>query len=102
MPRRIRPPVDADAVVVVHPEAEGEGNGTVLRRWAEARAAERGTAVLRQFAYGSNDGAREHLRAAGYAPAQHYFRLRADLEQVPAAREVPLRTFEGRDEATVH
>src|ERR1044072_1592637 len=31
-----------DAVIVVHPEAEGEGNGTVLRRWAEARAAERG------------------------------------------------------------
>src|SRR5688500_14345004 len=27
-----------DAVVCVHPEAEGEGNGTVLRRWAEARA----------------------------------------------------------------
>src|SRR5262245_34870498 len=32
-----------DAVVLVHPEAEGRGDGTVLRRWAEARAAERGT-----------------------------------------------------------
>src|SRR5919108_146491 len=58
-----------DAVIAVHPEAEGKGNGTVLRRWAEARAAERGTAVLRQFAYGSNDGARRHLRDAGYDPA---------------------------------
>lgn len=92
-----------DAVVIVHPEAEGEGSGTVLRRWAEARAAERGTAVLRQFAYGGNDGARAHLRAAGYAPAQHYFRLRADLDAVPAAPEVPLRTFDAaRDEEAVH
>jgi mycothiol synthase len=92
-----------DAVVIVHPEAEGKGHGTVLRRWAEARAAERGTNVLRQFAYGSNDAARQHLRAAGYAPAQHYFRLRADLADVPAAPDAPLRTFEAaRDETAVH
>jgi mycothiol synthase len=92
-----------DAVVIVHPEAEGEGNGTVLRLWAEARAAERGTPVLRQFAYGANDGARAHLRAAGYQPAQHYFRLRADLDSVPPAPDAPPRTFDGsRDEAAVH
>ncbi len=53
-----------DAVVIVHPDAEGDGTGTVLRRWAEARASERGTAVLRQFAYGTNDGARR-LRGRG-------------------------------------
>jgi mycothiol synthase len=92
-----------DAVVIVHPDAEGQGDGTVLRRWAEARAAERGTAVLRQFAAGSNDAARAHLRAAGYATVQHYFRLRADLEAVPAAPDAPLRTFDAaRDEAAVH
>jgi mycothiol synthase len=91
-----------DAIVLVHPDAEGEGHGTVLRRWAEARAAERGTAVVRQFVAGSNDAARVHLRAAGYAPAQHYFRLRADLASVPAAPEAPLRTFEPADEAAVH
>jgi len=91
-----------DAVVVVHPEAEGAGTGTVLRRWAEARAGERGTAVLRQFAYGVNDGARRHLREAGYAPAQIYFRLRADLDAVPPPTEVPLRTFEPGDEAAVY
>jgi ribosomal protein S18 acetylase RimI-like enzyme len=91
-----------DAVVVVHPEAEGEGTGTVLRRWAEARAGERGTAVLRQFAYGANDGARRHLREAGYAPAQHYFRLRADLSEVPPPAGIPLRKFEPRDEEAVH
>jgi mycothiol synthase len=92
-----------DAIVLVHPDAEGEGEGTVLRRWAEARAAERGTGVLRQFAAGSNDGARAHLRAAGYEPAQHYFRLRADLAAVPPVPEAPLRTFDAaRDEAAVH
>jgi ribosomal protein S18 acetylase RimI-like enzyme len=91
-----------DAVVIVHPDAEGEGDGTVLRRWAEARAAERGTAVLRQFAAGSNDAARAHLRSAGYVPAQHYFRLRADLATAPAAPAQPLRTFTAEDEAAVH
>ena len=92
-----------DAVICVHPDAEGKGNGTVLRRWAEVRAAERGTAVLRQFAYGSNDGARRHLREAGYEPAQRYFRLRADLADVPPApAEPPLRAFEPGDEAAVH
>jgi ribosomal protein S18 acetylase RimI-like enzyme len=92
-----------DAVVLVHPDAEGQGIGTQLRRWAEARAAERGTAVLRQFAYGSNERGRELLRAAGYAPAQHYFRLRADLAAVPPATAAPLRAFdEERDEGAVH
>jgi ribosomal protein S18 acetylase RimI-like enzyme len=91
-----------DAVVIVHPEAEGEGTGTLLRRWAEARASERGTSVLRQFAYGTNVGARRLLSAAGYAPAQHYFRLRADLAEVPAPSEVALREFEPGDEAAVH
>jgi mycothiol synthase len=91
-----------DAVVMVHPDAEGAGDGTVLRRWAEARAAERGTGVLRQFAAGSNDAARTHLRAAGYEPAQLYFRLRADLASVPPAPTAPLRTFTAADEAAVH
>jgi ribosomal protein S18 acetylase RimI-like enzyme len=91
-----------DAVVIVHPEAECEGTGTVLRRWVEARASERGTTVLRQFAYGANDRARRLLRDAGYAPAQQYFRLRAALAEVPAPLEVPLREFEPGDEAEVH
>lgn len=91
-----------DAVVVVHPEAEGQGTGTVLRRWAEARATERGTAILRQFAYGANDGARRLLSEAGYAPAQHYFRVRADLSEVPAPTGAPLRGFEPGDEEAVH
>jgi mycothiol synthase len=91
-----------DAVVIVDPDAEGEGLGTVLRRWAEARAAERGTSVLRQFTAGRNEGARRLLREAGYAPVQHYFRLRADLASVPPPADVPLRTFEPGDAEAVH
>jgi mycothiol synthase len=91
-----------DAIVLVHPDAERAGHGTVLRRWAEARAGERGTAVSRQFVAGSNDAARDHLRAAGYAPAQHYFRLRADLATLPPAPAAPLRIFAEADEAAVH
>src|SRR5919205_1996824 len=37
-----------DALVYVHPDACGRGVGTALREAAEARARERGTAVLRQ------------------------------------------------------
>ena len=91
-----------DAVVLVHPEAERQGTGTVMRRWAEARAAERGTKVLRQFAVGSNERGRRHLRAAGYEPVHHYFRLRGDLDALPPAPEAALRTFELQDEAAVH
>lgn len=91
-----------DAVVIVHPDAERQGIGTLLRSWAEARAAKRGAATLRQFVAGSNDSGRDLLRAAGYAPEQLYFRLRADLDAVPAAPAVALRPFESRDEALVH
>lgn len=104
-----------DAFVLVHPDAEGQGIGTLLRRWAEARAAERGTAAVRQFAFGSNDRGRDLLRAAGYAPAQLYFRLRADLDApaspgalvaaslAPPPPIVTLRTFDAaRDEPAVH
>jgi mycothiol synthase len=91
-----------DAVVLVHPEGEGKGLGTVLRRWAEARAAERGITTLRQFAAGSNERGRRLLKAAGYEPAQHYFRLRADLAELPPAPEAPLRTFRPEDIEPVH
>jgi mycothiol synthase len=92
-----------NAAVAVHPGAEGEGIGTALREWAEARAAERGTAVLRQFVFGANDGARRLLDAAGYAPAQRYYRLRGGLAGLPPAPPVPVRGFDAeRDLAAVH
>ena len=91
-----------DAFVYVHPDATGRGLGTTLRRWAEARAAERGAGVLRQYAYGSSAGARALLRAAGYEVSQVYFRLRAELAAVPEAPPARLRTFAPGDEVAVH
>src|SRR3712207_4003667 len=38
--------------VYVHPEAEGQGLGTALREWAEARAAQRGAERVMQFVAG--------------------------------------------------
>src|SRR5688500_18554332 len=69
----------------VHPDAIGHGLGSALRRWAEARAAERGAGVLRQYAYRSSAAARALLREAGYEVSLVYFRLRAELAAVPAA-----------------
>ena len=89
--------------VYVHPEAEGRGLGTALREWGEARAAERGAERVMQFVAGANDRARELLRTAGYADAQHYFRMRAELAGVPAGAPAAVRPFEpARDAEAVH
>jgi mycothiol synthase len=91
-----------DAFVLVHPQATGRGLGTLLRHWVEARASERGAAVLRQYAYGANARARALLHAAGYERSQSYFRLRAELDRVPGAPPARLRNFAAADEAAVH
>ena len=91
------------ATVLVHPAAEGRGVGTALRAWAEARAAGRGVSVLKQFTAGADGRAEALLRAAGYEPVQRYFRLRADLAQVPAAAPPGARAFHPeRDAEAVH
>src|ERR671915_908050 len=78
-----------DAIVMVHPRAEGAGHGTLLRRWAEVRARERGTAVLRQHVCG--ESARRHLRGAGYDPVELHVRLRAPLADLPPPQPVRVR-----------
>jgi mycothiol synthase len=83
-----------DAVVLTHPQAEGRGIGTALREWAEARAAERGTTRLRQFTSGA--GARAHLEPAGYEVAQRYYRMRAELDDLPTERSGDERAARGR------
>ncbi|MDP9294799.1 MAG: GNAT family N-acetyltransferase, partial [Actinomycetota bacterium] len=92
-----------DALVYVHPEAEGAGVGTALRRACEARAAQTGVAVLRQFIPVGNEAARALLRAAGYRPVQLYSRLRLDLASAPETPAAPVRRFEReRDERAVY
>jgi mycothiol synthase len=92
------------ALITVPPASEGRGVGTALREAAEARALERGEALVRQFVPISNEPARAHLLAAGYWPAYSYFRMRMDLADVPAPPEdVHARPFSrGPDDVPVH
>jgi mycothiol synthase len=92
------------ALVTVPPASEGRGVGTALREAAEARAVERGEALVRQYVPTSNEAARTHLLGAGYWPAYSYFRMRMELAAAsdPPA-EVPVRAFSrGADDAPVH
>jgi mycothiol synthase len=92
------------ALVTVPPANEGRGVGTALRTAAEARALERGEALVRQYVPTSNEAARTHLLGAGYWPAYSYFRMRMDLAAAPAPPPgVPVRAFSrGPDDAPVH
>jgi mycothiol synthase len=92
------------ALVTVPPESEGRGVGTALREAAEARAAERGEALVRQYVPTTNEAARTHLLGAGYWPAYSYFRMRMDLADAPEPpADVPVRPHvRGVDDAPVH
>ena len=92
------------ALVTVPPANEGRGVGTLLREAAEARAIERGEALVRQYVPIANEAARTVLLAAGYWPAFSYFRMRMDLAGVPdPPAEVPVRAFgRGTDDGPVH
>jgi ribosomal protein S18 acetylase RimI-like enzyme len=92
------------ALITVPPASEGRGVGTLLREAAEARALERGEALVRQFVPTSNAGARAHLLDAGYWPAYSYFRMRMELADAPPApADPPVRAFSrGPDDAPVH
>jgi mycothiol synthase len=92
------------ALVTVPPASEGRGVGTALREAAEARALERGEALVRQFVAASNEAARTHLLDAGYWPAFSYFRMRIDLADAPPPpSDVPVRPFNrGTDDGPVH
>jgi mycothiol synthase len=92
-----------DALIFVHPRACGAGLGSALRERAEARARERGTAVLRQFVPAANAQARALLLEAGYWPAQHYLRMRVALADTEPSAATPVRPFErDHDELAVH
>ena len=92
------------ALVTVPPAGEGRGVGTLLRHAAEARAVERGEALVRQFVPTSNEGARAQLLEAGYWPAYSYFRMRMELAHAaPPPGDVHVRAFDrGIDDAPVH
>jgi mycothiol synthase len=91
------------ALITVPPASEGRGVGTLLREAAEARAIERGEALVRQFVPTSNEGARAELLEAAYWPAYSYFRMRMPLADAPPPPDLTVRAFSrGPDDAPVH
>jgi mycothiol synthase len=92
------------ALITVPPASEGRGVGTALREAAEARALERGEALVRQYVPTSNEAARAVLLEAGYWPAYSYFRMRLELAAAPEPpADVTVRPFSrGPDDAPVH
>src|SRR5215210_3121130 len=91
------------ALITVPPASEGRGVGTLLREAAEARAIERGEALVRQFVPTSNEGARAELLEAAYWPAYSYFRMRMRLADAPPPPDLTVRAFSrGPDDAPVH
>lgn len=91
-------------LVTVPPASEGGGVGTMLREAAEARAVARELGLIHQYVPASNEGARAHLRRAGYSPAYRYLRMRIDLAHAPEPpADVPVRTYNrGADDGPVH
>lgn len=79
--------------LVVHPDHEGRGVGTLLRAASEARMREMGI-PLRQSVIPANAAAVKHVRAAGYERIQVYKRLRGDLDRVPPPLDAPVRRFD--------
>ncbi len=88
----------------VHPEHRGEGLGTHLVQWAEARAekalakAPEGTrVVLSQGVPGEAKGAHRLLEAYGYEVVRHWFRMVIEMDAPPPPPQVPeglhIRTF---------
>ena len=93
------------ALVTVPPANEGRGVGTALREAAEARAIERGEALVRQYVPTPTRPRAAHLLDAGYWPAFSYFRMRMDLADAPdaAGRACPCGAFgRGTDDGPVH
>jgi mycothiol synthase len=88
----VRPHLSAD----VHPAYRGQGIGTALCSWGEARAvsalpkAPEGTRVaLRQYILSTNEAARALLAAREFALARHYLRMLIELDAPPPEPLVP-------------
>jgi mycothiol synthase len=91
---------------VVAPGREGEGIGTALLRWTEARERELGREFHRQGIPPGNERARALLTGAGYEHVFSYLRMSADPSRT-AVPELPagytLRAVDpDRDGATLH
>jgi len=73
----------AGSMVVVAPDHEGAGAGTLLLRWVEQRERQRGHRTHRQWIAAGNAGGRAMLASAGYTRTHSYVRMARRLVAAP-------------------
>jgi mycothiol synthase len=91
----------------VHPERRGEGIGSRVLAWAEARARETGQPRVRQVVTDANTGAAALFRAHGYEPAYTSWILQIAFDPstapVPEVAEgIVIRSFAWSDAQAAH
>lgn len=96
-----------DALIRVHPDHVGRGLGSRFLSWAEALAAERGSAGVRMMAPDLDGPAHALLSSRGYAHVRSFWTMGKQLDPGEDAGTTPagvaIRVFEtGRDERTLH
>ncbi len=91
----------SDVLAVVHPDREGEGAGSALLEWAQARGRERGHAKLRQAVGDRGAGSRALLEAAGWERVRSYWRMERAVGPDEAAPN-GLRELTAADAPALH
>lgn len=85
------------SLVVVAPDAEGQGAGTKLLNWTERHDREYGLGRHRQWVAHSNTRARELLTTAGYEYMRSYWRMVRDLTDLEPDKPQPPFSFRTLD-----
>lgn len=97
----------SDALIIVHPDAVGQGIGSELLAWSQTRELELGRTRHRRSAAASDQAGGRLLTAAGYTKLRSYWRMRLVLEAPATPAPVPdglsLRALDlPADAAAVH
>ncbi|MEO8969602.1 MAG: GNAT family N-acetyltransferase [Solirubrobacteraceae bacterium] len=69
-----------EALVIVHPDAVGQGIGSELLAWSETRELEMGRAAHRRSAAAADPAGGRLLTGAGYTKVRSYWRMRLVLD----------------------
>lgn len=78
-----------EALVIVHPDAVGQGIGSELLAWSQTREVELGRTRHRRSAAASDQAGGRLLIAAGYTKLRSYWRMRLVLEGPRTPAPVP-------------
>jgi len=79
----------SEALVIVHPDAAGQGIGSALLAWSQTREVELGRTRHRRSAVASDQAGGRLLTAAGYTRLRSYWRMRLVLEDPTTPAPVP-------------